>query len=302
MTILTPGVDAGYGTAGLGTAGHVSNESSHSAVSWPAIFAGAFVAISITMVLAALGAGFGLLSVSPWPNSGASVTTFSIMTGIGLIVVQWLSAGTGGYITGRLRTKWAGVHTHEVFFRDTAHGFLMWALATVVGTLFLASAASSVISGGTRAAATVAGGAAQAATSAAASSVSGYDVDSLFRSDKPDATANPQQGNAQATRILAQGITSGDVPPADRAYLAQMISNRTGISQPDAQKRVDDIIAREKAAEQKAKQVADAARKATADLAIFSALSMLIGAFIAAAAAAYGGGLRDEHYAMNKPM
>ena len=277
-------------------------ESAHSAVSWAAIFAGAFVAISLTMVLASLGAGFGLLSVSPWPNSGASVTTFSIMTGIGLIVMQWVSAGTGGYITGRLRTRWTGLHTHEVFFRDTAHGLLMWALATVVGAMFLASAASSVISGATRAAATVVGGAAQTAAQTAANSVSGYDVDSLFRSDKQDLNANSQQAAAQAIRILASGITDGDVSPADRTYLAQMIAARTGISQPDAQKRVDDVIAREKAAELKVKQAADAARKATAQLAIFTAISMLIGAFIASAAAAYGGGLRDEHYAMNKPM
>ena len=281
-----------------------TNESWHSAVSWPAIFCGAFAAISITLVLTALGAGLNLMSISPWANSGVSATTFTISTAIGLIVVQWIASGTGGYLTGRLRTKWVGVHTHEVFFRDTAHGFMAWALATVVGAIFLASAASSLIGGGVRAAATVVGGAAQGAGQAAGemtSGVSGYDVDSLFRTDRPDANANQQTINDQASRILAAGLTTGDVPAADRAYLAQMIASRTGISQADAQKRVDDVIAREKAAAVKTKQLADAARKATSELAIFTALSMLIGAFIASAAAAYGGGLRDDHDAMSRP-
>ena len=285
----------GYGET-LPVAG--GNESSQSAVSWAAVFAGAFVALAITLVLASLGAGLGLLTVSPWPNSGASITSFSIMTGIGLIVVQWLASLTGGYMTGRLRTKWVGVHTHEVFFRDTAHGFLAWTLATVVGSIFLASAASSVISGGARVVGSVAGAAAQVASplaSQAASGVSGYDVDSLFRSDRPDPNANPEQATGQATRILAAGLANGDVPAADRTYLAQLVATRTGLSPTDAQTRVDGVIAKTKAAAVKVKQAADAARKAASDLAIFTALSMMIGAFIASAAAAYGGSLRDEH-------
>ena len=136
--------------------GAVTNESPQSAVSWAAICAGALAAVSLTLVLLALGAGLGLSSISPWPNLGASATTFTIMTAIGLIVVQWLAAAVGGFLTGRLRTKWVAVHVHEVFFRDTAHGFLAWALATVVGLLLAASAASSIIGGEVHAAATVA--------------------------------------------------------------------------------------------------------------------------------------------------
>src|SRR5882724_8148664 len=119
-----------------------------SAVSWPAIIAGAFVMVSASLILLALGSGLGLAMVSPWPNSGASPTTFSIVTALGLIVVQWLSAALGGYLTGRLRTKWVRVHTHEVFFRDTAHGLLAWAVATIIAVGFLASATSAVIGGG----------------------------------------------------------------------------------------------------------------------------------------------------------
>src|SRR6202158_4760620 len=115
-------------------------EASASAVSWPAIIAGAFVAASTSLLLLALGSGLGLAPVSPWSDAGASVTTFAVMTGIWLIVVQWAASGLGGYLTGRLRTKWVGTHTHEVFFRDTAHGFLTWAVATVIGAAMLASA------------------------------------------------------------------------------------------------------------------------------------------------------------------
>jgi hypothetical protein len=264
-------------------------ESSQSAVSWAAILAGAVGAIVLSLVLTTLGAGLGLTSLSAWPQSGASPTTFSIGTGIGLIIVQWLASAFGGFLTGRLRTKWA-LHTHEIFFRDTAHGFLSWAIATLVGTALLAAAATSAVSGGVRAASTVAGGAAQAASS----SVSQYTVDGLFRSERVDNSTSTQEAAAQATRILANGVRTGDVPQADRTYLAQLVAAKAGISQADAEKRVNDTISDVKDAETKARAVADTARKAAANFAIFTALAMLIGAFVAMAAAAYGGSIRDE--------
>jgi hypothetical protein len=269
----------------------VAHEASSSAVSWAAIIAGAFAALAITLVLTSLAAGLGLTTISAWPGSGASITTFTISTGIGLIVVQWLASALGGFITGRLRTKWTGLHTHEVFFRDTAHGFLSWALTTIIGTALLAAATSSLVSGGVRAASTAAGGAAQAATAG----VPDYSVDALFRSNQIDASASNQDVAAQASRILANGIRTGDVPQADRAYLAQLVAAKTSIPQADAQKRVDDIIANTQEAATKTRQAADAARNATATFAIFTALSLMIGAFIAAAAAAVGGNIRDEY-------
>jgi hypothetical protein len=267
------------------------NEASPSAISWAAIFAGAFAALALTVVLTSLGTGLGLTTVSAWPNSGASATAFTIGAGIGLIVVQWLSAAFGGFVAGRLRTKWTGVHTHEVFFRDTAHGFLSWALATIIGTALLATATSSIVGGGVRAASMVAGGAGQAATSV----VSSYSVDRLFRSDHVDATASNQEVAAQATRILANSVRNGEVPSADRTYLAQLVAAKTGIPQEDAQKRVDDAIVSTKEAETKARQAADAARKAAATFGIFTALSMMIGAFVACVSAALGGNIRDEY-------
>jgi hypothetical protein len=275
-----------------------SVEASTSAVSWPAIIAGAFAAASVSLILLSLGSGLGLASVSPWSNAGASVTTFTVMTGIWLIIVQWVASGMGGYVTGRLRTKWVNTHSHEVFFRDTAHGFLTWTVATVISAGLLASAASSVVGGGVRAGATVASEAAQGAASSTAdmaSQVGAYDIDTLFRSARPSTDASAADTRGEATRILATGLSNGDVSAPDRAYLAQLVAARTGLSDSDARKRVDDVITQVKAAQAKAREAADTARKAASAFSIFAALSMVIGAFIACAAAALGGQERDEH-------
>jgi hypothetical protein len=123
--------------------------------------------------------------------------------------------------------------------------------------------------------------------------VNAYDVDTLFRSDRPD--TNTSAAREETTRILAKAATTGDVPADDRTYLAQLAAARTGISRPDAQKRVDNVIAQVKAAAAKARQAADTTRKAASAFSIFTALSMLIGAFIACIASALGGQQRDEH-------
>ncbi len=267
-------------------------ESQVSAVSWPAIFGGAFVAAAVSLVLVALGSGLGLASVSPWRDAGATATTVAWMTAAWLIVVQWLASGLGGYVAGRLRTKWANIHTHEVFFRDTAHGFITWAVGTILVAGLLTSAVTSAIGGGVHAAATVASGAAQGAAtqasgpSQAGSALATYDMDLLFRSSQTSNGITTTDARAEAARILANGLTSGDVPTTDRAFLADLVAARTGISTEDAQMRVDTAIARAKAADVKARQAADAARKAASEASIFTALSMLVGAFIACIAAA----------------
>src|ERR1700693_3894107 len=129
-----------------------------SAASWSAIIAGAFVAAAGSLVLFALCAGLGFAAISPWPGHGVSATTFAVTTAIWLIVMQWVSSGFGGYITGRLRTRWTGTHAHEVFFRDTAHGLVMWAVATVLVAATLAASLFSAVGSGTRAVAGVASG------------------------------------------------------------------------------------------------------------------------------------------------
>jgi hypothetical protein len=266
-------------------------------VSWPAIFAGTAVAIATSLVLLAIGSGVGFASLSPWANSGASASTFTAVAAIWIIVVQWISAGVGGYVTGRLRTKWVDTHMHEVFFRDTAHGFVTWAVATVIIAIVVASASSSMIGAGIHAAATVGSGAAQDGVGVAhtGTTVAPYDVDTLFRSAQPASNSSPTDGRSEATRILAKGLSAGDVPAADRSYLANLVAARTGMSQDDAQKRVDDVIARVKEADVKMRQAADAARKAAAAVSLVTALAMLIGAFVACAAAALGGHERNQH-------
>jgi hypothetical protein len=264
----------------------VGIEATASAVSWAAIIGGAFVIAAVTMLLLALGSGLSLSAVSPWPGNGVSVTSFTVMTAIWLIVVQWLSAGLGGYVTGRLRTHWTGVHSHEVFFRDTAHGLLAWAVASVIGFALLASAASTIVGGGAHVAGAAASGAVQQAGATGGGGDNGYYVDQLFRSG--NATQSGQDPRAEVSRILAAGAQNGSVSDADKSYLAQLVATRTGVSQDEARKRVDTLISQEQAAEQKAKTAADQARKAAASLSFYTFFSMLIGAFIASAAAALG--------------
>ncbi len=145
-------------------AGVGEEEAVGSAVSWAAVLAGAFVASAFSIALLALGAALGLGSVSPWSNNNASATTFGILAAVWLIAVQLFSSGIGGYLAGRLRTRWVGVHTHEVYFRDTAHGLIVWGVGAVISAMLLSSAVSSAISGAARMGET----AVQAAGSAAA--------------------------------------------------------------------------------------------------------------------------------------
>jgi hypothetical protein len=282
-------------------------ESSSSAVSWGPIIAGAFAASTLTFILMLLGSGFGLTMVSPWSNVGASVTTFAVSTAIWLVIVQWLSSGVGGYLTGRLRTKWVGIHTDETFFRDTAHGFMAWALATLLVVFVLGSALSAAIGTGVQAASTVASGAAMGASAGATanagtgggSDAGSYFVDSLFRPADASRLAAPgAEGDAaaaaQASRILIASAAAGEVSAEDKTYLGQLVAARTGLSQADATARVDAVLAQVDAAKVKAQEAADTARKAGATFALIGALSLIIGAFIASASAALGGRQRDD--------
>jgi len=275
-----------------------------SAASWPAIFAGAVIAAATTLILMALGSGVGLASISPWSNHGVSAKTFAVTGAIWLIVTQWISAGLGGYIAGRLRTRWIGTHTHEVFFRDTAHGLITWAVGTlVVAAVFSSSVMHGAGAAGHAAAEAASGGMQGAMQSAAtptaatpSSPVSTYGIDKLFRSTGSGGPGSPSTDpRGETGHIVANALVNGGVPDADRAYLAEQIAARTGISQAEAQARVDAFIASVMQAQEKVKADADAARKAAAETSIFLALSMLVGAFIASVAAALGGRLRDEH-------
>ncbi len=283
-------------TAGPVTVVADVNSGSPSAVSWAAVIGGALAAVAITLLLVALGSGIGLSSVSPWTALNPSATTFTLLAAVWLIIVQWLSSALGGYIAGRLRTKWSGIHTDEVFFRDTVHGFLAWALASVLVVAFATSSVSSAVSSAGRGISNVVGGAASMTSQAAADQspgTDGYFLDTLFRKDQPDANAPPPEIRAEASRILTRSIANGNLDAGDRTYLAKLIAARTGVSQQDAEKRIDDTMSQMKAAAEKAKQAADAARKASAQASFYLFFSMLIGAFIASTAGTIGGRQRD---------
>jgi hypothetical protein len=276
-------------------------ESSASAMSWGAVIAGGVAAAAATLVLMMVGSGFGLTMVSPFSNEGASLETVSVSTAVWLVVVQWLAAALAGYLAGRLRTKWVNLHTDEVFFRDTAHGFLAWAVGTLLMAAILGSALSSIVSAGASAVTTVAGGAAMGAASAADDTVAnqtGYFVDSLLRPSDPASVqtpASPEQASAEISRILLASAAAGEMDPADRTYLEQLVAARAGIPPEEAKARVDQILQRADAAAQTAKEAADNARKTAATVALLGALSLMVGAFIASAAAAFAGRMRDEN-------
>lgn len=295
-------------TSILAAGSETSVESPKSAVNWGPIIAGAFAAAALTFILMLLGSGLGLTMVSPWSGQGVGITAFAVSTAVWLVVVQWLSAGLGGYLTGRLRTKWVGIHTDETFFRDTAHGFLVWALATLLVVFVLGSALASAVGTGVQAASTVASGAALGATASAnqgsgSGEATSYFVDSLFRPADPARLAAPgAEGDAaaaaQASRILFQSAVAGEVSQEDKVYLGQLVAARTGLSEADATARVEAVLAQVDDAKVAAKKAADDARKATATFALVAALSLVVGAFIASAAAALGGRQRDEDDAL----
>ncbi len=285
-------------------------------VSWGAIVAGAVASAALMLILLVLGTGLGFSAVSPWSGEGASAFTVGFAAVLWLTFTQIAASGMGGYLAGRLRNRWADTGTDEVYFRDTAHGFLSWALATLVTAGLLTSAVSGLIGTGVQAGAQVAGGAAAVAGVAApaaaaglgaqtganedgASGAMGYFVDGLFRREAGD-PGNPTDAESPAAevgRIFVNAARQGTLSPEDTRYVAQLVSQRTGLSQADAEKRVTDGFARMRAQaaelENAAREAADQARKATAYSSLWLFVSLLIAAFSASLAATYGGRQRD---------
>src|SRR5450631_20066 len=209
--------------------GAETGEPSVTGISWAAVAAGAIVSCALTLVVLAFGIGLGLSVVSPWSGSCVSATTFKIGTGLYLVVIAMLSFSIGGYMAGRLRSRWIGVHGDEVLFRDTAHGFIAWAFATAFGAVLLASLASNFLGG-------AAAGVTQGAVSSAsqAGPMDGY-VDTLMRSDAPAAQNSGQNsGNApdsrsEMVRLFAGSFRNvGDLKPADRQYVSKVVAARPG--------------------------------------------------------------------------
>lgn len=294
---------------------------SEHAVSWPAVFAGAAGAAALSLILLILGTGLGLASVSPWVQQGIGAAAFGVSTILWISFTQLVASGMGGYLAGRLRTRWAGAQADEVYFRDTAHGFLAWAVATLATATLLTSVIGAIVGTGVNAGATVAAGGAGAA-GAAVSQVAGqaagekdgeadldYFVGTLFRTDAAAASTagapgvlmvnpSPAAMAAEASGIFLTALKNGALPPEDASYLGQQVALRTGVSAQDAQKRVTDTFGRmqvkAREAETAAREAADKARKATAYGSLWLFVSLLIGAFFASLAATFGGRQRDR--------
>ncbi|RAS32777.1 MULTISPECIES: hypothetical protein [unclassified Pseudomonas] len=275
----------------------VIDTQSRSGVSWAAIFAGAAAAAALSMILVVLGAGLGFAATSPWANEGASAKALGVSTIIWLLLTQIIASGLGGYLAGRLRVKWANLHGDEVYFRDTAHGFLSWAVSTLVAAMLVLGTAGNLVGAGASAATqtvgmTVAAGGAAAAN--ADKNSMGYFVDSLFRGDGP-APVSDDAANGVAARILAKGLAGdGTLAPEDRTYLAQLVAQRTRLTQAEAEARVDQVIAQVQQLKLQAKQAADTAAKVAAWMALWTFVALLCGAFFASLAALYGGRRRDH--------
>jgi hypothetical protein len=208
---------------------------------------------SVTLGLVALGVGLGLSAISPWTDTGVSASTFKVTAGVYLVLVAVMSSAIGGYLAARLRSKQVGLHSNEVFFRDTAHGFVAWAFATIISATVLGTATTHLVGG---AASTTAA----AGQAAANSNPAQLYVDRLFRRDSPvgagggaapgsdtgaaSGTQSPSTGTPpgpnpatrfEVTRLWTASLQSNEgLSAADRTYVARLVAANTGMSQPDA--------------------------------------------------------------------
>lgn len=267
------------------------DEANSSGLSWSAVIAGAFVMAALFLILLVLGTGMGLSAASPWSNTGASAAGIGRAAIVWFIIIQIIASAMGGYLVGRMRIKWATIHTDEVYFRDTAHGFLAWAVGLVVTVAFLGSVVVSMISGAGSATTQIstAGGMGATAQSVEPQNLGpgAYFVDRLFRSSDANAERNDAPARAEAARILANGLRRKNLPAADGAYLAKLVAAKTGLNQAESEQRVSEVFAQ-------MQQTVEIARRAAGHLSLWIFIALLIGAFCASYAATIGGRQRDH--------
>ncbi|WP_027468388.1 hypothetical protein [Deefgea rivuli] len=276
-----------------------------SAVSWAAILAGAAVTAALSLILLLLGVGLGLSAMSPWMQNGMSAVTLGISTILWLALTQLVAAGMGGYLTGRLRVKWLEVDTNEVFFRDSAHGLLSWAMATLLTAMLLSAAITSILHREPivgRVDTAIAARVDALAPPKLSEDVRTYLIDGLFRQDFP-ALANAKtpplsrKTSDEIAAIFSNGLRLGLLPADDLRYVTERVTDYTGISRLAAEQRsalsfhnLQTAINTEML---RANAAAELNRKASAYAALWLFISLLIGAFTASVTAIYGGRQRD---------
>jgi hypothetical protein len=273
-----------------------------SGVDWKSVIAGAIAAAAISGLLTAFGAAIGLSLTSAHRSSGLSITTLAIAAALWMVMVHVWSFVAGGYLAGRLSDV-ADLDPQETQFRAGANGFMVWALGTAIGLVFLAMAAGTVARTTAEVAGQAASGAAQAASNLSAENVS-YVADTLFRAQAaPAGTTLPPAAQtrpdpaivAEAGRIFAVGLAEGSINSNDRAYLAQLVSRQTGLPDAEAQRRVDETYKRaqgmKEAAEVRVREAADKARKQAVVAGFLAAAASLLGLV----AATWAAGVGREH-------
>jgi hypothetical protein len=267
-------------------------------VQWGAVILGALVASAICMVLLTFGAGIGLSATSAHPYAGASPKALAVISGLYTAVTLVAAFAGGGYVAGRMRMP-AAEELAEHEFRDGAHGFAVWALTLFVAGLMAAFGAGGAVKTAIQATASAAGNPHQIATAP-----TDYAVDRILA---PAPGNNPQAAQTAAAReslvgpvnrIFAASLKSGQLEQRDRETLVAIVQQQTGMSQADADKRVGDAYTELKAAEDKARDAAEKARKATLITAFGVAATLLIGAAAACAGAAAGARHRAERVAI----
>ncbi|WP_222105633.1 hypothetical protein [Paraburkholderia sp. BCC1884] len=283
-------------------------------VSWGAVFAGGVGAAAFALILLTLGTGLGLTSISPWSSAASNAKAFGFAAVLWVCVTSILTSGLGGYLAGRLRRYWLGVDGDEVHFRDTAHGFLSWAVATLLTAAILTSALTGIVRTGAQAAATAAatGGTVTMESMQRGNPMAamntwplGYFVDSLFRmpagaqsATPPATTGSSEMPRAETARIFLNSLATGDqLSPEDTAYLSQLVAQRTGLAPQAAQARVlttyTRLLQKVSALDAAAKDAAEKARRIAIGASLWLFVSLLMGAFSATLMATYGGRVRQ---------
>ncbi len=268
-------------------------------IEWAPIFAGAVAAAALSFLLLTFGSAIGLSITSPWPQTGVRLWVVALAVMWWMVIVQIGSFAAGGYLAGRMRSRWGTATTPESQFRDSAHGLLVWAVGVLVGAIVLAIVGMGTVKTAIHSSAVVTSGSMH---NDKAQGPAEYAVDILLRpqpgnADPKTTSSRSDDGliRAEANRIFATGISEGALSQRDYDYLTQIVAARTGLPQAEAQRRVQLAVHEAQSLEAKARDTADKARKAAILTAFTAAASLLISLVAAITAAAAGGRHRDEN-------
>jgi len=248
-------------------------------VSWTPVVLGALVAAAFSSILLAFGATIGLAVTSTAPTWRDASAALALLSGLYLIVQAAVSFGAGGYIAGLVRPGMTDPDPVETERSEGLHGLAAWAIAVVLGALLAALVGSA---GLTRSS----GSNVPAATTSAAEPLLSYEIDRMFRAGRRPPNVDLAAERAEAGRILLTASSHSGVSSEDRGYLVQLVSTATGLTGPDAERRVDTAIAGAKTAIAKS-------RRSSVILAFSVATALLLGAAISWAAAGVGRRHRD---------